>query len=725
MYAIDWMSWLQSPAREKQPQKVNPDDLIWEDSVTGTIFKIAKDTYWKLRQKLNNYLAKADGEQCYSVLSQKYIPFGQASDLELAVQLPYPEPKQYQDMKPSEVEIRTRIADHLLLRAGLYYAIHAPTEEEWRKLRPQLLQIESDVAKEIDLFLLTGQLPDSEEYKVALVKGGAVKIKEYLVETNNIQEIRGASILLDEINQQRIEQLCRQHWTPEVLVYSGGGNILLIVPEKDGKKAAYLIEDMIRQITVSARGVATYAPVSLSDLVPQRFSQTFGWLEMKKAERQMAMLPVNDDGFSKDINLYRPEKMIEKLEFIPLVSLESIDQDPFSTSSGKRICQLCKTRDAVHYLKKYKGETPATCWSCTHKIIAGKNVNRFVQEISDVLNRCGLAIRIDDFCETLEDLADGNRNDYIGVIYGDGNNMGGVVEKINSLSMYRYFSHLVDSAAKYAVYTSLHNVLGAKFTKENKANFEIIVVGGDDVFLIVPGEYALEVARKMGEKFDYILRQYRGEQHNWSITFSLGVAIGEYKLPFIRLYDTAVQLLKSAKTYQKQNVGQNKNGGTIDFMKLKTSTPFASGIKEYRKLNYERPVSYGGRKTLLRQIMRPYTFSQLKALEEWLEELKQKVPTARSLVYKLAEISENMTIEEAKLYYLYHVCSQAGSNPDRFQFHNLLIKQAGTPLVYGKNLQSDDLFFHGKQEGIIYSPWDDLAELWDVKEGTGWAAKEN
>lgn len=47
-------------------------------------------------------------------------------------------------------------------------------------------------------------------HKADFVKGGIIKIKQYYLETNKIPEIRGASLLLDMINSEKMKELVGQ-----------------------------------------------------------------------------------------------------------------------------------------------------------------------------------------------------------------------------------------------------------------------------------------------------------------------------------------------------------------------------------------------------------------------------------------------------------------------------------------------------------------------------------
>jgi CRISPR-associated protein Cmr2 len=138
------------------------------------------------------------------------------------------------------------------------------------------------------------------EAKIGLVYGGATKIKGYVFESADLQEIRGASALLDRINlidlpaffqgetdRERFQQChnaaayCRQvrsDWlysnfpsledalTPEMVIYSTGGNILAFCPSGLVDDLADAIEKRYTTETLTANACAvgdTFRPLEI------------------------------------------------------------------------------------------------------------------------------------------------------------------------------------------------------------------------------------------------------------------------------------------------------------------------------------------------------------------------------------------------------------------------------------------------------------------------------
>ncbi len=173
--------------------------------------------------------------------------------------------------------------------------------------------------------------PDLWKAKVGLVYGGATKIKQYVFESADLQEIRGASALLDRINlidlpaffegetSDRFDQCqeaasyCRQvrnEWLyrdrnddnrdrnfpelrnaliPELVIYSTGGNILALCPAALVDTLADAIEKRYTTETLTANSCAVgevfRAPEIYLGLLP-RYEDNKVWCNTLQAEAE-------------------------------------------------------------------------------------------------------------------------------------------------------------------------------------------------------------------------------------------------------------------------------------------------------------------------------------------------------------------------------------------------------------------------------------------------------
>ena len=134
----------------------------------------------------------------------------------------------------------------------------------------------------------------TERAQVALLMGGATKIKQYVFESAKLPEIRGASALLDRINQvdvpalfnvrysdnpddnlqaQKVrEQFARRHGlpppdAPECVIYANGGEFLAFAPITLAQALADEVELLYTSATLVANSVAVwqaFTPVELA-----------------------------------------------------------------------------------------------------------------------------------------------------------------------------------------------------------------------------------------------------------------------------------------------------------------------------------------------------------------------------------------------------------------------------------------------------------------------------
>ncbi|WP_035991668.1 type III-B CRISPR-associated protein Cas10/Cmr2 [Leptolyngbya sp. KIOST-1] len=173
-----------------------------------------------------------------------------------------------------------------------------------------------------DLKRLVQDHPVLWNQKIGLVYGGATKIKQYVFESADLQEIRGASALLDRINLidlpaffgreqdgdrfpqcQQAASYCervRSEWlqqhfpklvgalTPEMVIYSTGGNILAFCPAELVDDLADAIEKRYTVETLTANACAvgdSFYPLEIYlGLLKDPIGNTF-WLDAVQANR--------------------------------------------------------------------------------------------------------------------------------------------------------------------------------------------------------------------------------------------------------------------------------------------------------------------------------------------------------------------------------------------------------------------------------------------------------
>ena len=239
----------------------------------------------------------------------------------------------------------------------------------------------------------------------------------------------------------------------------------------------------------------------------------------------------------------------------------------------------------------------------------------------------------------------------VGLVYADGNAMGRLVQELDSDAACAEFSTLVDESITVACFRSLAAVCAKEIksirdganSRGVKVPAEILLLGGDDLLVVLPADRALGFASKVMELFEELTRvRIRGltdpELQSFfnerigqnGLTTSCGVAIARDKYPFYLMLDLAEQLLASAKTGGSRDSRSSSHywaPSYVDFhMVVGSSGQDLGQVREFEYL-----VSTSEPRTL-----RPYSGSDLERLRSGVIGLR-RANFPRSKVHDLYE----------------------------------------------------------------------------------------
>ncbi|MFM7219072.1 MAG: type III-B CRISPR-associated protein Cas10/Cmr2, partial [Nodosilinea sp.] len=281
---------------------------------------------------------------------------------------------------------------------------------------------------------------------------------------------------------------------------------------------------------------------------------------------------------------------------------------------------------------------------------------------------------------------------YLAYIYADANNMGGYIQEIKTPEEYRQFSGDISKITEESVYAALaqhltvhqlQNITDPDRYHDNDEwihPFEIITIGGDDVFLIVLADKGLQISHTIGTLFEqkllelgsqyrvklnagdrprpsHLIHRYKPELADPTmskLSMSIGVLITAEDTPITYAASLTEQLLKTAKEkakYLKQPCEhqgviypQGYHGGTIDVQVLKSVTMISSKISEFRKNGLVK--TYEDRKTRtgeppkdLHLYATPYTLHEIGGLIGLIEAMKA-VDFPKSQLYQIRSFLE-------------------------------------------------------------------------------------
>lgn len=708
MNYVNWYNYMKNPYEISEDiikNKIPENSTKWQDLITENTFFLTSEEKERIikaaSEFINKNLKDETFEQLFDYLSGRFelkdlkkLNISNCFDLWLFPQMPY-------GLTGQNIK-NPRLMDFFNIRTGLLYASVSGEKEELRLisyLSALKEYLNEETVEEIDSLLMKFKTDEIEEalcfidsalkntaltreqkekldsYKFDIVKGGAVKVKQYFLETNEIKDIRGASMLLDNINRVRIPAYIKNNFIQESIIYAGGGNIFAIVKSGYGESLAVEIEKTYEEVTITAQNVAVcLSGISLLDISEENYKQTLGRLQDSINDRQMSKIDFRVDKFEGNIN-YNCEGEKDKID---------INESNKYNDELKR-CSNCRIRRATHKIGYKKDEEKYLCVSCLHKNKVGGKEGResFKRDFIDYAKEHDIEIDTKENINLLSDIKTNDSNT-IGIIYGDGNNMGAVIQNVKNLLQMRYFSEKTEKSIYGAVY-------GAIMEEMRDNTFEIIAIGGDDIFIIVPGKKALGISRCIGERFDNVFKNY--SEDKFAITMSLGIAIAKNNKPVQYLFDLSMQLLKTAKAKSKE-----VHSGTMDIMVLETDASFASTVKFIRNKLKKKDNS----KEII-NTLRPYTWSEFKNVEDAIKKLKEK--GLRSKAYNYMNFALERSMDEGNLYYSYQFVRADGEKGTFNEVFNSL----------GKNefYESIPMSMYLKKKDKYYSPWLDIVELWD------------
>jgi len=391
---------------------------------------------------------------------------------------------------------------------------------------------------------------------VALVYGGATRIKRYVFESPRLPEIRGASGLLDRVNRVDLRALFGERFdapaeaaagarirdwfaarsggarleAPECVLYAGGGNLLALAPATLAEALAAAIEAWYAVETLVAQSVATSRVCDLLELQYGREPTRYWWQEyvaVQADESLRGLLSLAPGPDEPDRRRPPPGKGFGELTTDLVLRAarrrdERADYPDWETPPYARRCDSCDRRAAATAVSLPGGEVQHVCWPCRHKRQVGRQLQRgggeglpaWTDRFLEYLRRegAGSAYAARRPAEgwaavgspaDLDDIAAADPRGLLGLIYADGDGIGEQLEQIETAAAYRAFSEQLARATEDAVYAALaRHLRPVRRDGRWQHPFEVLNVGGDDVLLLVPGSVALALAASIGRGFE-------------------------------------------------------------------------------------------------------------------------------------------------------------------------------------------------------------------------------
>jgi len=427
--------------------------------------------------------------------------------------------------------------------------------------------------------------------KRCLVSFDTDRIKDYIFATPDLRKIRGASALLESLNRADehestrtvIRQIYPQIQDSEMI--TGGGSAMVLVPSEMASQVIRAVEGLYRRTTITASITGASLPVTEHNL-----ENDFG---RRVAEVGARLRSAKDQKGQEPI--------------VPL-------------TAWLRPCGACGRYPASYPSPDPEGRIELICRACQIKD-EWSNVARnlfwqdFLKQAEDLW--------LDTFPKDFGKIGQTSRPPgYLGFIYADGNGIGTVLEQIQSFQAYCKFAIGLDEIVRRITYKALLHIVGQP--RQQTAPFEILLMGGDDLMLVVAADVALDVALKITEEFEQEVNELAhspevGLPAEKYLSLSTGVVIAHDTFPIKAMHDLAAELLKSAKRASSQVA----NIGTIDFMVVTEAATAGLDVVRDEVLTHRSFVVPPSSGELFFLTERPYTTERLKKLLGWAREFKQ------------------------------------------------------------------------------------------------------
>ena len=204
--------------------------------------------------------------------------------------------------------------------------------------------------------------------------------------------------------------------------------------------------------------------------------------------------------------------------------------------------------------------------------------------------------------------------------------------KLTEETEYEELSKNIEKGLEKSVYEALRKYIPNP--SKEKIPFEFVVLGGDDLILLVPAQKVIPITIEILKKFEEKTRKFAEQIGEEKFTLSAGVVIAHPKFPILSLVKLAEDLLKSAKELNKEkwygaeNDSQKKEISTIDYSVI--TTPSVNPVKAFREKNLT--YTRGGYTHKLTQ--RPLTLEKANKIVGVVKEIK-KSKLSRSRLYAI------------------------------------------------------------------------------------------
>jgi len=503
------------------------------------------------------------------------------------------------------------------------------------------------------------------------------RIKQYLLATNRLKEIRGGSALIAELDEKR-----KVHLT-NVVYSAGGGAAVLVSTEQEARELIAEIEREFRAQTVTASITGVYLKVTSRNFGEEITSRNFG----EEITSGNFGAEITSENFGEEITFENfREEMSRAGKLLRRAKASKAELTTLPVEPYLRLCNSCGQHPALY--KAQDGSGDWLCQACSKKRELGHKERKgfFDQFAKSADHNIWTADTIPDDLDTIGSVA--SPPGYVGFIALDGNHIGDLLGKLDTVDSYRAFSAGLWNLTKEQTFAALKSY---GQPRNGITPFEIVLIGGDDVLLITVADIALEVALAIAEGFEkdsaaQVLEPARLSSERKCLTMAGGVVLAHADFPIPAMYRLAEALQKSAKRFCAE---QKYQTGAIDFQVVTGSDTDLEAMRQ--------GVPH----------RRPYTLKDLSNLLHHIRQLKAAdMPTSQLQAMYQALFEGRVNAQLASIATLGYL----GRSPDKTRYKRLKEFFAEFGVQFNGNLPPWDAT--PQRQGREASALTDLVELY-------------
>ncbi len=449
-----------------------------------------------------------------------------------------------------------------------------------------------------------------------LLAAEADRIQDLLFRSSKLREVAGGSLLLSRFCEAMPALLAEQLsiGDMEVITHGGGSFYLTFKTETNARRFGPALAEAYARVL---GGTLSYAePVEIVDDKKYRDASKSAGKNLRQAKRSGAIAAM------------------EQMPYIAFcescgVGLAEAHEMRFAAEDNHYYCHACRAKAAEYASQNKQGFLQAF----NRDVIVEETIFECVnwQKDEQAQKQCDRTIETEGSTlhDEPEDIATYDARTYVAYIVADGNGMGKVFSQCNA-EQAKALSQFMDIALRRALAKAMR-VFRENQVYKGKEDKRIpampLIMGGDDLFALVPAPFALDITGRMCAEFQAMMTDFVHEldfkDENGKplvITMSAAVVICKANYPYYLAHALGEERLSETKRVVKALAAkEHLNLSAVDF-----EVVFSSQL--------EKKASAGD----VRATLRPYWVTDHPLPEGWGLKLQTLLDARRHLAQALA-----------------------------------------------------------------------------------------